>query len=153
MANKITGKRFDILETTEEILKTKQTRQHQSRTDSSIENRIFTELQNQWSVSSQEQLTSVIWNNILLKVRNYPQPIFRDDASELRHEVDTLKVMVKSLTNTVNKLSKENKDIQNYPQTTEINYDSLCEAYIQTLKDIEIVKELYISFANNVTIC
>ncbi|GAI65010.1 unnamed protein product [marine sediment metagenome] len=144
MANKIIGKRFDILETTEEILKTKQPRQYQSRTAGSTENRIFAELRKQWSISSQEEFTSIMWSNLLLKARNYPKPLFRDDMSELRQEVDTLKVMVRSLTNTINKLSKENKDIQNYPHTAETYFNSLCEAYIQTINDIEIAKVLSI---------
>ena len=153
MPSKPIRKGFNILETAEEIRSSKQPPQYQTRAFDLIESRLISELREQWHIGSQEHFASAIWRDLLLKTRNYPKPEFRDEISELRQEVDTLKVMVRTLTNTTTGLSKENKDIREYLHTTETYIDNLCKSYIQILNSIEIAKELYTTYTNSGIIC
>ena len=153
MPSKPIRKGFNILETAEEIRSSKQPPQYQNRAFDLIESRLISELREQWHIGSQEHFASAIWRDLLLKTRNYPKPEFRDEISELRQEVDTLKVMVRTLTNTTTGLSKENKDIREYLHTTETYIDNLCKSYIQILNSIEIAKELYTTYTNSGIIC
>ena len=153
MPSKPIRKGYDILEVAEEIRSSKQPPQYQNRAFDLIESRLISELREQWHIGSHEHFASAIWRDLLLKTRNYPKPEFRDDVSELRQEVDKLKVMVISLTNTIGKLSKENKDVRKYSHNTETYIDSLCKTYIQKIKDFEIAKELYTSQNDSGIIC
>jgi len=71
MPSKPIRKRFDILETAEEIRNSKQPPQYQNRAFDLIESRL-TELREQWHIGSQEHFASAIWRDLLLKTRNYP---------------------------------------------------------------------------------
>ena len=153
MTSKPIRKGFDILEVAEEIRSIKQPPQYKRSSFEFIESRLAIGLPEQWQIRSSKYLASAIWRDLLLKTRNYPKPEFRDDVSELRQEVDKLKVMVISLTNTIGKLSKENKDVRKYSHNTETYIDSLCKTYIQKIKDFEIAKELYTSQNDSGIIC
>lgn len=153
MTSKPIRKGFDIVEVAEEIRSIKQPPQYKRSSFEFIESRLAIGLPEQWQIRSSKYLASAIWRDLLLKTRNYPKPEFRDEISELRQEVDTLKVMVRTLTNTITGLSKENKDIREYLHTTETYIDSLCKSYIQILNSIEIAKELYTTYTNSGIIC
>lgn len=153
MTSKPIRKGFDILEVAEEIRSIKQPPQYKSRSFEFIESRLVVGLPEQWQIRSRKYFASAIWRDLLLKTRNYPKPEFRDDVSELRQEVDKLKVMVISLTNTIGKLSKENKDIREYSHTTETYIDSLCKTYIQIINSTKIAKELYTTQTDSGIIC
>lgn len=153
MTSKPIRKGFDILEVAEEIRSIKQPPQYNRSSFEFIESRLAIGLPEQWQIRSRKYLASAIWRDLLLKTRNYPKPEFRDDFSELRQEVDKLKVTVISLTKTIGKLSKENKDILEYSHATETYIDSLCKTYIQTINSIEIVKELYTTQTDSGIIC
>jgi hypothetical protein len=153
MPIKRAGKRFDILEMAEEIRRSKPRPQYQSGALDLFESRIISEMREHGRIGPRRYFASAIWYDLLSKTRNYPKPAFLDEISEVRQEVDTLKVMVRTLTNTVTVLLKEKKDIREYLHATETNIDNLCKSYIQMLNSIEIAKELYTTDTNSGIIC
>ncbi len=156
MPDKPNSKRLDILEEVEIITRQKPTPPYHKESIYSIDN-IFTSalrLRVQWH-SEPKYLVSNIWRELLEKTRNYPKTEFRDDISELRQEVDTLKLMIKSLTKNIessNKiiddLSREIHQEHAVLQTTSTSLKSLCNGYVKIVRNIEIVKAIY--FVDNI---
>lgn len=144
-------KGFDILEATEEIRGSKQLPLYPNRTSNLIERRFIAELREQWRIGSQKYFASAIWRDLLLKTRNYPKPEFRDEISELRQEVDTLKVMVRSLTKNlesskliIDELSRHVLAKRPIRLKVQTHLDKLCNAYIKMVSKIKILKKIYI---------
>lgn len=86
-----------------------------------------------------------------MKTRNYPKPEFRDEISELRQEVDTLKVMVRSLTKDlesskliIDELSRQFRDKRPIRLKGRTHLEELCNAYIKMVSKIKILKKIYI---------
>jgi len=156
MLNKPIRKRFDILEAAEEIQANKQPPRYTNRSFNLIESRLITELLEQWQIGSRKYSTFDIWRDILSKTRNYPKPEFRDEISELRQEVDTLKVKVRSLTKNlesstliIEELSKQIRDKHpTYPKE-QTHLDELCNAYIKMVSKFKILKKIYIVVNDN----
>ena len=144
-------KGFDILEEAERIRSQKRTLPHRKESIDSIESRLISALRMQWHTSAPKYFASDIWRELLEKTRNYPKPEFRDEISELRQEVDTLKLMFKSLTKniessnkTIDDLSREIRQEHAVLQTASTSLKNLCNAYVEIVSNIEIVKNIYI---------
>jgi len=151
MPSKPIRKGFDILEVAEEIRSSKQPPQYQNRAFDLIESQLISELREQWHIGSHEHFASAIWRDLLLKTRNYPKPEFRDEISELRQEVDTLKVMVRSLSKNlesskliIDDLSKQILDKRPIRLKGRTHLEELCNAYIKMISKIKILKKIYI---------
>lgn len=91
------------------------------------------------------------WLNLLSKTRTFPPPQFKDEVTELRQEVDTLKVMVRSLTKKVESsniiIDERSKRLsEKYPtRRKEDTYlEKLCNHYIKLVSTVDIVKSIYI---------
>jgi len=90
------------------------------------------------------------WLDLLSKTRTFPSPQFKDDISELRQEVDTLKVIVRSLTNNVESSNKVIDELskqlhEKYPIARNVDtyLDKLCNDYIKLVSKVDIVKKIY----------
>jgi len=150
MPSKPVRKGFNILEAAEEIRDNKQPPQYQNRASDLIESRSIAELRGQWHIGSQKYFASAIWRDLLLKTRNYPKPEFRDEISVLRQEMDTLKVMVRSLTKNlesskliIDELSRHVLAKRPIRLKVQTHLDKLCNAYIKMVSKIKILKKIY----------
>jgi len=153
-------KGFYILEAAEEIRQKQQTGQPHKEYVNLIQSQLIDSLRMQSRSYMSRYFASTIWRDLLVKTRKFPKPEFLDDISELRQEVDTLKLMVKSLTERLEssnleiaelskKISKENS----IRQATTASLDNLCNAYIEMVSKIEIVKKIYIVDTSNGLLC
>ena len=151
MPNKSARKGFNILEVAEEIRSTKQPPQYKDRSFGFTESRLIAESPRQWQLRTNKYLAPAIWCDLLLKTRNYPKPEFRDEVSELRQEVDTLKVMVRSLAKTlesskliIGKLSGQVHDEDPIRLKEQTHLDELCNTYIKMVSKAKVLKSIYI---------
>ena len=144
-------KGFDILEEVEKI-RNKATNPPKGEDPNYIQQQILDALRMQWHTDMPRYFASSVWRELLLKTRRFPKTEFRDNVSELRQEVDTLKFMVKSLAETIEssnktieELSNEIRHKQTDQQIRETPLNSLCNAYIEMVSNIEIINKIYIS--------
>ena len=151
MPSKPVRKGFDILEAAEEIRGSKQPPRYKTRSFDLIESRLIDALREQLHIGSKKYLASAIWSDLLLKTRNYPKPEFRDEISELRQEVDALKVMVRSLTKNlesskliIDELSRQVRGKHPIRLKEQTHLDELCNTYIKMVSKIKILKKIYI---------
>lgn len=161
MQDKPIRKGFDILEEAEEIRQKQVTGQPHKESISLIQSHLIYRLRMQRHIIDvPKYLPSNIWRELLLKTREFPKPEFQDDISELRQEVDTLKLEVKSLAKRLEssnleivelskKISRENAICQ----ATTVSLDKLCNAYVEMVSKIDIVKKIYIVDTTNGLLC
>jgi hypothetical protein len=153
-------KGFDILEVAETI------RQHQFSGRRSSElfdvagKDIVSTFRSSFDIEVSKYPVLNIWLEMLSKARTFPAPQFKDDIAELHQEVDTLKLMVKSLTKTlessnktIGELSKEIWQRQTIRQRAEASLYKLCNAYVEMVSKIEIVKKIYVVETSNGLLC
>ena len=160
MPDKPIRKGFDVLEAAEEIRNKKLAPKYHEEPIDLIKSQLISALRAQWHTGVPKYFAYDIWRELLVKTRNYPKREFRDDISELRQEVDTLKLMVKSLTKTIessnktiDELSKEIHQEYSVCQTFSTSLDSLCNAYVEIVSKIEIVKKIYVVDNSNCLLC
>lgn len=91
-----------------------------------------------------------IWLEILNKVGDLPATEFRDDVTELRQEIDTLRMTVHSLTQElafskrrIDELSEKVDKI--YPPVETNTVAKLCEAYLKIVSSIDMAKKVLVA--------
>lgn len=90
-----------------------------------------------------------IWLEILNKVGDLPATEFRDDVTELRQEIDTLRMTVHSLTQElafskrrIDELSEKVDKI--YPPVETNTIAEACKAYVKMVSGIDIVQKVFL---------
>jgi hypothetical protein len=160
MPDKPIRKGFNILEEVEEIHRKKLTRQLHKESANLIQSQLISALRIQSPTQARKLLASVIWAELLEKTREFPKHEFQDDISELRQEVDTLKLEVKSFAKRLEssnleivelskKISKENS----IRQATITSLDKLCNTYVEMVSKVEIVKKIYVVKTQDGLVC
>ena len=148
MPDKPIRKGFNIVEEAEDIRQKQLTRQPHKESIDLIQSQLFYAFRMQRYTNVPRYFASDIWRELLEKTRKFPKHEFQDDISELRQEVDTLKLEVKSLVKRLEssnleivelskKISKENS----IRQATTASLDKLCNSYIEMVSKVEIVKK------------
>ena len=160
MPDKPIRKGFDIFYEAEKIRNKKLTPQYHEESIDLIKSQLISALRAQWHTGVPKYFAYDIWRELLVKTRNYPKREFRDDISELRQEVDTLKLTVKSLTKTIessnktiDELSRKIHQEHSVRQMVSTSLDSLCNAYVEIVSKIEIVKKIYVVDTSNGLFC
>ncbi len=160
MPDKPIRKGFNILEEAEEIRQKQQTDQPHKESIDLIQSQLIYALRMRRHTDLPRYFSSNIWRDLLLKTREFPKHEFKDDISELRQEVDTLKLEVKSLAQRLEssnleivelskKISKENS----IRQATTASLDKLCNAYVEMVSKVEIVKKIFVVETQNGLVC
>jgi len=152
MPDKPIKKGYNILEEAEEIRQKRQPDQPYKESIDLIQRQLIDKLRMQ-PHAVPKYFAYNIWRELLLKTREFPKHEFQDDISELRQEVDNLKLMVKSLTKTIEELSEEIRQRQAIRQTTETSLDNLCNAYTEMVSKIDIVKKIFVVETKNALTC
>ncbi len=153
-------KGFDILEAAEEIQQKHLNRQPHKKSIDLAQSHLINAFRIQRSTYVSPYSAYNIWRELLMETRKFTKSEFLDDISELRQEIDTLKLIVKSFTKTlassnktIEELSKEFHQKQTIRQKVETSLDKLCNAYIEMVSKIEIVKKIYIVDTSNGLLC
>jgi len=160
MPDKPMRKGFDILEEAGEIRYRQLTPKSYEESINLIQGQLISALRIQWHTDVPKYFASDIWRELLVKTRKFPKPEFRDDISELRHEVDTLKLMVKSLTKSLEtsnekmvELSKKVNNENSIRQAKTISLNNLCSSYVNIVSKIDIVKQIFVVETNDALLC
>lgn len=160
MPDKPIRKGFNILEEVEEIQQKHLNRQPHKKSIDLVQSHLINAFRIQRSTYVSPYSAYNIWRELLMGTRKFTKSEFLDDISELRQEIDTLKLIVKSLTKTlassnktIEELSKEFHQKQTIRQKVETSLDKLCNAYIEMVSKIEIVKKIYIADTSNGLLC
>jgi len=160
MPNKPIRKGFDILEEAEEIRRKQQTGQPRKEFVELAQSQLISAFLIHWRAGMPKYSASDVWRELLIKTREFPKHEFQDDISELRQEVDNIKLMVKSLTTsiessnkTIDELSKEIRQKYAIRQEGKTSLDNLCNSYVEIVSKIDIVKKIYVIEANNTLTC
>ena len=160
MLDKPIRKRFNIIEAVEEIRQSQPTLQPSNMPSKIIQKYITHIRRVSLSTDMPIYTTFDVWRELLVKTRTFPKPEFQDDISELRQEVDTLKLEVKSLAKRLEssnleivelskKISKENS----IRQATTASLDKLCNSYVEMVGKIGIVKKIFVVETQNGLVC
>ncbi len=160
MLDKTVRKGHKILQEAEEILQKQKPGQPHKKSIDLIQNRLIYAFHTRNLTDLPRYSSTTIWRELLLRTRQFPKHEFRDDISELRQEVDTLKLEVKSLTKRLEssdlkiielskKISKENS----IDQATTASLDNLCNSYVEMISKIDIVKKIYVIDTNGALTC
>jgi len=160
MPDKSARKGFDILEEADEIRQKQLSIQPNKESTDLIQSHLIYTLRIQSHGEISKYFASNVWRDLLIKTRKYPKHEFRDDISELRQEVDTLKLEVKSLTKRLEsynleiiELSKKINKESSTCQATTASIDKLCNSYIEIVSKIEIVKRIFVVETRNSWVC
>ena len=160
MPDKPIRKGFDILEEAEEIRQKQKIGQPHKESIDLIQRRLTYELRAQLPSILPRYSASNIWRELLLKTREFPKHGFQDDISELRQEVNTLKLEVKSLAKRLGssnleivELSKKTKKESYTQQPIAASLDKLCNSYVEMVSKIDIVKRIYVADTTNGLVC
>lgn len=153
-------KGFDILEEAEKIHQKQVTGQPRKEFIRLTPSHLIFSLRLQRPIDVSEYLPLKIWRELLVKTREFPKHEFLDDISELRQEVDTLKLEVKSLAKRLEssnleivKLSKKVNKESSIRQATTASLDKLCNSYVEIVSKIEIVKRIFVVDTRNGLVC
>lgn len=153
-------KGFDILEEAEKIHQKQVTGQPRKEFIRLAPSHLIFSLRLQRPIDVSEYLPLKIWRELLVKTREFPKPEFLDDISELRQEVDTLKLEVKSLAKRLEssnleiaQLSKKIIKENAIRQATTVSLDKLCNAYVEMVSKIDIVKKIFVVETQNGLVC
>jgi len=144
MPDKSIRKGFNILEEVEKIHQKQPTGQPPKESIDLIQSQWIYALRMRSSADLLRYFPSNIWRDLLVKTREFPKHEFQDDISELRQEVDNLKLRVKSL---------ESRQRYAIRQTGETSLNMLCDAYVKEVSNIEIARRIYIVDTSNGLTC
>jgi len=160
MPDKPIRKGFNILEEVEEIQQKHLNRQPHKKSIDLVQSHLINAFRIQRSTYVSPYSVYNIWHELLMETRKFTKSEFLDDISELRQGIDTLKLMVKSLTKTIessNKtiddLSREIRQEHAVRQTVSTSLEMLCNAYVEMVTKIDIVKKIFVVDTSNGLLC
>jgi len=144
MQNRNIKKGFDIINEVEEIART-----HTTGTSRKELTRYYTDI----------AISLNVWHNILTQTRKFQRTEYIDDINELRRELDVLKLNFKTLSKRLESsdfitylCQKINEKNSVHVLSSDVPHN-LCNSYIEMVSKIDIVKEIYYSYVNNVINC
>jgi hypothetical protein len=160
MPDKPIRKGFNIVEEAEKLYQKQLADQPHKESIDLIQSQSIYAFRMQRYTNVPRYFASNIWRELLEKAREFPKHEFQDDISELRQEVDTLKLEVKSLAKRLEssnleivELSKKVSKENSIRQATTASFDKLCNSYVEMVSKVEIVKKIFVVETQNGLVC
>jgi len=94
------------------------------------------------------------WYQMLASIRRFPQIEFGDEITEMRREIDTLRYRTESveqeLSSCKQTIDELRKEVYGRPSTKLASVGELCEAYVEIVSGINIVRQVFLCETNNI---
>jgi len=99
-----------------------------------------------------------LWREIIARARALPQAEFRDEVADMKREIDTLRIgmatmnrELSSYRETIDELCKTVYESPSKKRIISTRVDELCKGYIDTIKSIDVVRQILLVEDKDVT--
>lgn len=111
-----------------------------------------------WQYTSRSRVSRPdLWREIIARARTLPQAEFRDEVADMKREIDTLRIgmatmnrELSSYRETIDELCKTVYESPSKKRTISTRVDELCKGYIDTVKSIDVVRQVLLVEVNDV---